>query len=70
MQTQIKKYIKFLAKKTRQLALQDSSTCPFNSALVSSADNLCKQFGLRSKLMDTLIVFPIEFFEKVDFGKN
>ena len=46
-----------------------------------SADNLCKQFGPRSgptkcrvlsgsKLFDTLMVFLIEFFEKVDFEKN
>ena len=35
--------------------------------LVSSADNLCKQFGPRSgsKLFDTLIVFLKEFFLKV-----
>ena len=48
---------------------------------LSSADNLCKQFGPRSgptecrswsgsKLFDTLIVFLKEFFEKVDFEKN
>ena len=46
--------------------------------LVSSADNLCKQFGPRSgptkcrawsgsKLFDTLTVYLKEFFEKVDF---
>ena len=49
--------------------------------LVSSADNLCKQFGPRSgptehwarsgsKLFDTLMVFLKEFFEKIDFGKK
>ena len=49
--------------------------------LVSSADNLYKQFGPRSgptkcqawsgsKLFDALIVFLKEFFEKVDFEKN
>ena len=48
--------------------------------LMSSADNLCKQFGPRpgltkcqawpgSKLFDTLMVFMKEFFEKVEFGK-
>ena len=46
-----------------------------------SADNICKQFGPRlgptkcrawsgSKLFDTLMVFPTEFFQKVDFEKN
>ena len=46
--------------------------------LVLSADNICKQFGLRSgptercdsKLFDTRIVFLKDFFEKVDFEKN
>ena len=49
--------------------------------LVSSADNLCKQFEPRpgptklrarsgSKLFDTLMVFLKEFFEKVDFEKS
>ena len=49
--------------------------------LVSSADNLYKQFGPRSgrttclarsgsKLFDTLMVFLKEFFEKVDFEKT
>ena len=38
--------------------------------LVLSADNFCKQFGSRSKLFDTLVVFMKEFFEKVDFEKN
>ena len=49
--------------------------------LMSSADDLCKQFGPRSgptkcrawsgsKQFDTLMVFPKEFFEKVDFEKN
>ena len=48
---------------------------------VSSADNLCKQFGPRSgptkhrawsesKLFDTLVVFLKVFFEKVDFEKD
>ena len=43
--------------------------------LLSSTDNLCKQFGPRSglwsgsKLFDTLIVFPKEFLKKL-FGKN
>ena len=48
--------------------------------LVSSSDNLCKQFGPRSgptkcrawsgsKLFDTLMVFIKEFFIKVDFEK-
>ena len=47
---------------------------------VPSADNLCKQFGLRSRLIihqarsgstlfDTLMVFLKEFFNKVDFEK-
>ena len=49
--------------------------------ILSSADNFCKQFGPRSgrtkcwawsgnKLLDTLMVFLKEFFEKVDFEKN
>ena len=42
--------------------------------VVSSADKLCKQFGLRSsfKLFDTLVVFlNIYFFEKkVDFERK
>ena len=49
--------------------------------LVSSADNLCKQFGSRSgptkcrawsgsKLFDTLMIFLKEFFEKIDFEKS
>ena len=49
--------------------------------LLSSADNLCKQFGprsgptkhgawSRSKLLDTLIVFLKEYFEKVNFEKK
>ena len=48
---------------------------------MSSADNLSKQFGPRSgptkrrtwsgsKLFDLLIIFLIEYFEKVDFEKN
>ena len=48
---------------------------------MSSADNLCKQFGPRSgatkcrawsgsKLFDTLMVFLKEFFEKVAFEKS
>ena len=48
---------------------------------MSSADNLCKQFRSRSgptkhqawsasKLFDTLMVFPKEFFKKVDFEKD
>ena len=32
--------------------------------LVAAADNLCKQFGPRSKLFDTLMVFTKEFFVK------
>ena len=47
---------------------------------VTSADNLCKQFGPRpgptkcrawsgSKLFDTLMVFLKEFFENVDSEK-
>ena len=35
-----------------------------------SVDNLCKQIGHRSdqiRLFDVLMVFPKEFFEKVDF---
>ena len=52
----------------------------FNSAshILSSADNLCKQFGPRSgptecwsqsgsKLFNTTILFLKEFFEKVNF---
>ena len=38
-----------------------------------SADNLCKQFGPRSgptKLLDTLMVFLKDFFEKVDFKEK
>ena len=40
--------------------------------LLSSANNLCKQFGPRSGsiLFDTLMVFMKEFFKKVDFEKN
>ena len=49
--------------------------------LVSSADNLCKQFGPRSgltkcqawsgsKLFDTVVALLKEFFEKVDFEKT
>ena len=49
--------------------------------LVPSVVHLCKQFGSRSgttkcrarsgsKLFDTLMVFPKELFEKVDFEKN
>ena len=49
--------------------------------LMSSADNLSKQFRPRSgltkcrarsgsKLFDTLMVFLKEFFEKIDFEKN
>ena len=49
--------------------------------VVSSADNLCKQFWSRSgstkcrawsgsRLFDTLMVFLKEFFEKVDVEKN
>ena len=49
--------------------------------LVSSADDLCKQFGPRSgptkcrawsgsKLFDTLMIFLKEFFKKVNFEKN
>ena len=49
--------------------------------LVSSADNLCKQFRSRSdptfcrawsgpKLFDTLIIFLEECFEKVDFERK
>ena len=49
--------------------------------LVSSADNLCKQFGPRSggtkcwawsgsNLLDTEMVFLKEFFEKFEFEKN
>ena len=37
---------------------------------MSSADSLCKQFGPRSKLFDTLIAFLKEFFEQVDFKKK
>ena len=45
--------------------------------LVSSADNLCKQFGPRSgatflsgsKLFDTLMVFPKDFFKKLILKK-
>ena len=47
------------------------------AGLVSSADNLCKQFGPRSirpdisgsKLFHTLMVFMKEFSEKVDNEK-
>ena len=49
--------------------------------VVSSTDNLCKQFEPRSgptkgqvtsgsKLFDTLMIFLKVFFEKVDFEKN
>ena len=39
---------------------------------VSSADNVCKQFGPRSgsKLFDILIVFLKDFFQKVNFEKK
>ena len=48
---------------------------------MSSADDLCKQFGHRSgpteckawsgsKLLDTLMVFLKEFFKNVDFEKK
>ena len=37
---------------------------------MSSANSLCKQFGPRSKLFDTLIIFLKFFFEKVDFEKS
>ena len=40
---------------------------------LSSADNLCKQFGPRSgltELFDSLIVSLKEFFEKVNFEKS
>ena len=48
---------------------------------MSSADNFCKQFGPRSgptecrawswsKMFDTLMVFLIEIFKKVDFEKD
>ena len=37
--------------------------CTFLCKLMSSADNLCKQF-------DTLMVFLKEFFENVDFEKK
>ena len=44
---------------------------------MSSADNLGKQFGLRSgptnpgsKLFDILMVFLKEFFQKVNFEKK
>ena len=51
------------------------------SGNLSSADNHCKQFGPRSgptecwswsgsRLLDTLMVFLKEFFEKVNFDKN
>ena len=51
------------------------------SLLVSSADNLCKQFGPRpgltksrawsgDNLFDTWMIFLKEFFEKVDFEKK
>ena len=59
------------------------NTCSFIQLLqqMSSADNLCKQFGPRpgptecrscsgSKLFDTLTVFLKEFLEKVNFEKN
>ena len=49
--------------------------------LLSSADNICKQFGPTSgrterqsssgyKLFDTLTVFLKDFFEKVNFEKS
>ena len=49
--------------------------------LLTSADNLCKQFGPRAgltkcrswsgfELFDTMIVLLKEFFEKVHFEKN
>ena len=37
--------------------------------LVSSPDNLCKQFETRSKLFDTLMIFLKECFEYIDFKK-
>ena len=56
-------------------ALRVNLSSPDN-LLVSSVDNLCKQFGPRSgpwsgsKMFDTHIVFLKEFFEKDDFEKN
>ena len=49
-------------------AVSDLTHC----LLVSSADNICEQFGPRSgsKLFDTLMVFLKEFFETFDFEKN
>ena len=63
------------------LGLHGHLNFPFLRILLSSADNLCKQFGSRSgptkhwswsgsNLFDTLIVFLKEFFEKVNFGKS
>ena len=44
----------------------------FKAFLLSPADNLCKQFGLRSgpKPIDTLIVFLTPLFEKKDLKKK
>ena len=62
-------------------ALPDMGNYPVNFyLLVSSADNLCKQFGPRSgptkcracsgtKLFGTLMVFLKDIFLKVDFEK-
>ena len=52
-----------------------------NVDLVSSADNIFKQFGTRSvptkcqawsgyKLFDTMMVFLKDFFQNIDFEKN
>ena len=47
----------------------DDSICTEGLILVSSADNLCKQFG-PSKLFNTLMVFLKEIFENLDFEKS
>ena len=44
-----------------------------NGILLSSTDNLCKQFGPRSgptELFDALIVLLKELFDKVNFEKS
>ena len=45
--------------------------CFITFSLLTATDNLCKQFKTwsGSKLFDTLVVFPKEFFEKVNFEK-
>ena len=78
-----RQYFQYLGQHTRFWNLQHMPSYSLTLCLlVSSADNLCKQFGTRSgltkcrawsgsKLFDSLVlVFLEEFFEKVDFEKK